>query len=550
MENDSTISVMDRSFVIPNSESKKRCIVEIQEKLELGHKRIKVLELESPFCNEGIDTHDPKSWNNGETAGLFESTEKEMSNITKETVTMNSNIAQSEGTGVDPLDFKSKKWTLSEKEIESNVNFVKSRGFGLDLNANEFSNSVNHDAFYPYKNNENMKPRDASECGSSIGPFEPGDPMRVWKEMKQNGFLSSSHGGVPAPKPRVRKIKNDGIKKKMELAKKEQVDRFAKIAAPSGLLNGLNPGIINHVRNSKQVHSIIEALVRSEKHENRQIQTKNGTKESSDPCHEDGSQNTLLGNTQIRRCHMRSELTKDNDDDDNDDSSMVERRGFGKTNCLSHFNREREDDKLAMKFSSSTNMASEITSSLTNEDSGNLTCVTSLSVKAANVAFQWLELLLQDIKGRLAALRRSKKRVQSVIQTELPFLLSREFASSQDNDLFVTKTCGAGCSDNPTAEVHRARWSSLFDQMEKALCEEEKQLESWLNQVKEMQLHCENGLFQYNGTQGQQQLGAFVNDYRSVKPDNSERDLAISAAAASIYSTCNFLQSMEDLPCF
>lgn len=353
----------------------------------------------------GNDTHDPKLWKNGETTDHFESTEKETSNITKETVTMNSNVAQSEGTGVDPLDLNPKKWILGEKEIESNVNFMKSRGFGLDLNANEFSNSVNHDAFYPYKNNENVKPRDASECGSSIGPFEPKDPMRVWKEMKQNGFLSSSHGGLPAPKPRARKIKNDGIKKKMELAKKEQVDRFAKIAAPSGLLNGLNPGIINHVRNSKQVHSIIEALVRSEKHENRQIQTKNGTKESSDKdmetlkgvqtsrlilCHEDGSQNTLSGKGQIRWCHMRSKLTEDNDDDD-DDLSMVEKRCFGKTNCLSHSNLGREDDELAMKFSSSTNMVSEITSSLTNEDSGNLTCVTSLSVKGWFFIFHVLD---------------------------------------------------------------------------------------------------------------------------------------------------------------
>lgn len=54
----------------------------------------------------------------------------------------------------------------------------------------------------------------------------------------------------------------------------------------------------------------------------------------------------------------------------------------------------------------------------------------------------------------------------------------REFASSQENDPYVMRTCGAGCSDNPTAEVHRARWSSLFDQMEKALCEEEIQLVS------------------------------------------------------------------------
>ena len=60
-----------------------------------------------------------------------------------------------------------------------------------------------------------------------------------------------SHGGIPMPKQSMRKINSDVIKKKMELAKREQVDRFTKIATPSGLLNGLNPGIINYVRNKK-----------------------------------------------------------------------------------------------------------------------------------------------------------------------------------------------------------------------------------------------------------------------------------------------------------
>ncbi|KAA8533974.1 hypothetical protein F0562_031491 [Nyssa sinensis] len=130
--------------------------------------------------------------------------------------------------------------------------------------------------------------RDTLECGSTTGPLEEKDPMILWKEMKQNGFLSSSHAGIPTPKPHGRKSKNDGLKKKMELAKREQVDRFAKIAAPSELLTDLNPGIINHVRNSKQVHSIIEALVKSEKLKNHKagskqgILTKSGTKEISD----------------------------------------------------------------------------------------------------------------------------------------------------------------------------------------------------------------------------------------------------------------------------
>ncbi|KAA8533973.1 hypothetical protein F0562_031490 [Nyssa sinensis] len=232
------------------------------------------------------------------------------------------------------------------------------------------------------------------------------------------------------------------------------------------------------------------------------------------------------------------------------DSSMIERRVFGGSS--SHCNHESEDDVLSLKLSSSINMASENTSSLSNDESENLTSVSSLSVKAATVASQWLELLHQDIKGRLAALRRSKKRVQSVIHTEFPFLMSREFLSNQENDAYQMKNSAAGYADNTTGDVHRARWSALFDKMDKALSEEEKQLESWLNQVKEMQLHCERGLqrFQCNATHGLQQLETLENDPRLEEADYSARELAVQAAAASIYSTCNFLLSKENLPCF
>ncbi|KAK2982411.1 hypothetical protein RJ640_026254 [Escallonia rubra] len=502
-----------------------------------------------------------------------------MSRVTKETVLMNSNVPQSGRmrkssaqltVDLSPIDLNAKvrmedtnKLTfLGKYETEAADNFAKSRGFGLDLNVEDVSSSANHDPFHLYNSDEPAKSRDASECGSSSGAVEEKDPMKVWKEMKQNGFLSSSHGGVPIPKPRARKPKKDGLKKKLELAKKAEVDRFAKIAAPSGLLNGLNPGIINHVRNSKQVHSIIEALVRSERHENRHAGNKKA-KESSekdleilscsgtntlDLSHEDGSLHILSGSRQMSRYPASSESTEEDDD-----TSMVDRRFFDRTNCPSHSYLDTEDDILALKLSSSTALASEITSSLSNEESANLTSVTSLSVKAANVASRWLELLHQDIKGRLAALRRSKKRVRAVIQTELPFLMSREFSHNQENDPYLLKSCATGYSNSATADMHRARWSALFNQMDKKLSEEEKHLDSWLNQVTEMQLHCDRGLFQHNGAHGSQHQGTSENDCRLEKADNadnSESDLAVRAAAASIYSTCNFLQSMENLPSF
>jgi hypothetical protein len=494
MEEDcATASVSDRSTVLPDSKSE-RAGFGFEEKSELERKRFKL----QPFSAQG-------TWKNNE----VESAKEGISNVSKETLVTKTNFNQSIGIKPDrsldrlPLalntKFTAENSKISGQNIKSNTEFAKPKHFVLDLNEQDASSSIN-------KSSEHINSKDAVECESSVGTFEPKDPMKVWKEMKQNGFLSASNSGMPAPKPRGRKSKTDVFKKKIELAKKEQVDRFAKVAAPSGLLNGLNPGIINHVRNSKQVHSIIEALVRSEERENRRA------KNASKDCNEKKGQENLSD--------------------------------IGMKRIFAHYGNGLGilDDKVAMKMSaSSTNVASEISSSLSNEDSRNLTADSALSIKAANVAFQWLELLHQDIKGRLTALRRSKKRVRAVIETELPFLMSKEFSSeNQENEpCNIMRTSDV---DNKAAQAHRARWSPLFDQMEKALCEEECQLDSWLNQVKEMKLQCGNGLYQH--------LNTTENGWTRVeKVDNHDADLAISAAAASIYSTCNFLQSMENIPC-
>ncbi|KAE9451554.1 hypothetical protein C3L33_16535, partial [Rhododendron williamsianum] len=476
-----------RSVSDPRSESKsmvgdKRSAADFGEQSELRPKRVKMRDLESVF--------------------------------------------RSEGTGTPAC---ANQLTSGKHDMEQEANFAKPKGFGWDLNAEDVSTSPDENPFHPYKNLEYHKSIDASECGSSTGPLEEKDPMRVWKEMKQNGFLSSSHGGIPIPKPRGRKSKFDGPKKKMEIAKREQVDRFAKIAAPSGLLNELNPGIINHVRNSKQVLSIIEALVRSEKLENRKqaipMKSERNDFENANmvqmnhtgPSYEDGSHRTLGGSSQ-------------------------QKRGFPTLMGGSFYSK---DDILALKLSSSTTTASENISSLSNEDSENISSVSSLSVKAANVASQWLELLYQDTKGRLAALQRSKKRVRAVIHTDLPLLISQEFSSNQENEpcAMLAGRC------NANAELHRARWSALFDQMDKSLTEEEKQLESWLNQVKDMKRHCEWGL-QHFHCHGSQRLGTLENDSRLEEADKLEREVAVRAAAASIYSTCNILTSAENLPRF
>ncbi|CAN1852484.1 hypothetical protein LINPERHAP1_LOCUS40664 [Linum perenne] len=445
---------------------------------------------------------------------------------------------------------------------------MMSRGMSLDLNAEDMASSVvNNDRVYANKSHKSrQKSRDVSECASAIGPMVDKDPLKIWKEMKQNGFLSSPHGGisshsnlvsssqaphggVPVPKQRGRKPKNDIMKRRMELAKKEQVDRFTKIAAPSGLLNDLNPGIINHVRNSKQVRSIIEALVKSEKLDNNREESlkdshiRAGSKELGGMVSSHGHDpNFSYGNecsTAVLGSKQTGGFTISTREGDSSTGRVIPNES-----TLSHSHPVDEDDStLPLKLSSSIK-TSGVSSSVSNNESADDTNASSLSVKAASVASQWLELLQQDIKGRLTALRRSKKRVKDVLNTDLPLLISREFGSNQENDPCNMHAASPTFSLNTTAAMHQARWTQLFNQMDKALCEEQMQLEGWLNQLKEMQLHCDQGLqhFQWNAIVGFQPP--------IPKADSSEKELAVRAAAASIYSTCNFLMSKENVSCF
>ncbi|XP_068668396.1 uncharacterized protein [Aristolochia californica] len=386
------------------------------------------------------------------------------------------------------------------KKTELDLNVSHPSGFGLDLNSEGVPNVLDQNPFYPFKTLGIVISGETSECGSCTGPLEDNEPLKLWKTMKQNGFLSSSHGGIPIPKQRgpPKKSKNDAFKKKIELAKREQVNRFTRIAAPSGLLSGLNPGIINHVRNSKQVHSIIEALVRSEK-PNCQTQ-----KQSANLAKKEDNEPSIKGSS-----------------NDAEYANAARSRQMGDGDPV-HVNR------ISMPSSS--------------DDRSGLH--SSKVAVAATVASQWLELLYQDIRGRLAALKRSKKRVRTMIQTELPSLMSKQFMSNQEYSSYYGQSYGS--------DMHMARWRSIFTEMEKGLSEEGKDLENWLRQVKEMQEHCEQGLQFVNlpGTGILQPLGSIDADSRSNKTEAFERECAVRAAAASIYSTSNLVMSAENVPCF
>ncbi|KAI3470963.1 hypothetical protein Pfo_027626 [Paulownia fortunei] len=555
---DSESRAQSPSLAEPRSDSKvlagqKRDVMEAEESSESSHKRVKLSDLESVWpskAQEEIGGHNIVHPDVNSDSGALD---------------LNVNASHVSFTvGVD-----APACTEESNKLLTSAKNEKNRGFDLDLNAEDMSSSINNDPFYPFKNYEHLKSKDDSDCGSSVGPLDEKYSMRVWKGLKQNNYLSTPYGAVPMPIPKTRgrkKNNNDVMKKKIELAKKEQVDRFAKVAAPSGLLNGLNPGIINHVRNSKQVHSIIEALVRSERTENQRSGSKQGSQiknaageltEREDPVdmHRSGVNRSALSRGYVllerrqmgdyafaKSNYLNSEVTRGDDD-----SYLGETRIFER--MPSQCNIGNKEDGLALKLSSSVAVASENISCLSNEESGNLTSVTSLSIKAANVASQWLELLNQDIRGRLAALRRSKKRVRAVITTELPLLLSREFSFNIEKDSYVTKGSTLCDPDKASADAHVVRWSTLFGQMDKALSEEESYLENWLNQVKEMQLHSERGFCNNSLYNASQETGPMGNNNRLGEAHDSEKDLAVRAAAASIYSTCNFLLTMENLPC-
>jgi len=406
---------------------------------------------------------------------------------------------------------------------------------GLDLNTVDSSDAAELNPFFPYKKLGQSKVSDPSECGSTTGAIEESESHRKWREMKQNGFLSSSHGKLVVPRPRGRppKRKRDDEFKKNTSTQHSQANKFVKVAAPSGLLSGLNPGIINHVRNSKQVYSIIKAMVHSERLENdNQPACTSRTGERGKEVSERIQDQKYGGG--FMNCHF---MMKDN-------NVMFHQALPTSSQFL-----PLDDDNLKLQLSSAVTMSPDRTCSTSADDlASNHDYMTLLSVKAAGVASQWLELLHQDIRGRLAALKRSRKRVRNAICTELPYLISTEFPSNQENESCIANTSEAGCTDKAVSEAHATRWKSLFVQMDRALQEEGKHLENRLKQVQEMQLNCDKGL--KHMTCDAPPLGPLAELWKQKNPDISQSEWAVQAAAASIYSTCNMVMRTENVPCF
>ncbi|AQK71375.1 Uncharacterized conserved protein (UCP030365) [Zea mays] len=195
----------------------------------------------------------------------------------------------------------------------------------------------------------------------------------------------------------------------------------------------------------------------------------------------------------------------------------------------------QDGDRLKLQLSSAVTMSLDRACNTSADDpTTNHDYMIVLSVKAATVASQWLELLHQDIMGCLIALKRSRKRVRNALHTELPYLISTKFSSNQENESSIANTCDAGCTEKAVSEAHLARWRSLF--------------ENRLKQVQEMQSNCDKGLKHMSCEAPL--LGPMAELWKLKNPDISESEWAVQAAAASIYSTCNMTMITENVPCF
>ncbi|XP_059431208.1 uncharacterized protein LOC132164678 isoform X2 [Corylus avellana] len=315
----------------------------------------------------------------------------------------------------------------------------------------------------------------ASESASCNAHLEKRDAMmKLWQEMKQNGFLLPP-ACTPAPGKDAMKHRHDMASRKKKVAKiEQQVNRFTKVVAPSGLLEELNPGIINRLRNSKHVYSVIGALVRGEKLENtRSMQQSRFKKKIRDNDLNERS-NTLSGGSQVSgylMCQSRPmHINSEHEGGVACDLSVAVRKG-----------EDHGDDKHEVRSWSFENTASEnVKSDYETVSTEN----TSSQEESAETAM--------DSPFDPKALRCSRMRVQDVLQQELPFLISKEFSSIKKDDQFSAVECPISI----IACSHQVKWTALFGQMDEALQEEMNHLEIWLNQVEEMHTRAMCAAFQ------------------------------------------------------
>ncbi|KAJ6433286.1 hypothetical protein OIU84_017057 [Salix udensis] len=341
-----------------------------------------------------------------------------------------------------------------------------------------------------------MNPARSCSDHCAAGSIEEKDAMKVWLELKKNGFLSPSPlpssaskpmpKSRPAPMPNKKRERdrNAGFSEKPELAKVLRVDGLTKVATsasgllkkinpgatpsvgmlptpkkhsemrriggpkgllkvlkveptnmysrispPCGLLNDFNPGIINRIRSSKQVFSVIQDFVRRDTIGNIDIPSKQEKRSGENDTI--GCSNRSSGSDQLRLCSRGPSFhfcVKTEYDEEVGDLGIAVRRA------------DNEDDKDELKPSLSSVTASENASScVLDEVPASTARGSSLSREDATAASQWLQCLRHDIARRLEALTHGRTRIQNAIHTELPAIMLEEFSVVQETDFLAAK---------------------------------------------------------------------------------------------------------------
>ncbi|KAF9595122.1 hypothetical protein IFM89_037222 [Coptis chinensis] len=494
----------------------KRSDVETGEKSEI-FKRIKTEDLESELC--------PKESSIREAAKDQPHSDKdeEITEIAKESSNLMSDSQQAETTGLNKTsllrhtsssgfrDLDTGK-CLSATELNEETDVAKPVCNVTTAHAYDgLSSVISSHSGLDFITEERLL-----NVGSSTFPLENNDTLILGKVVKESDLALSPSLHKQILVQQVWKSRKDVLKENME------------------------------IKRSKQVHSIIEALVKSEK---REID----------------SQSALMGQSKIGIKEVRDgKKYLEGQKGGFGDLDVAAERTYGDTYGASQFTSDQKDEKLMtynkgpedptdISFLSVQAWVKQVSLSNFNEKkeqrNGTFRMVV-VPLCFCKCFFTMAGTTVSGYQQPSFCIKAVRREFKAVIQKELPSLLSKSVAPKQENGIHSRQSSTALFSDSTTSDLHGKRWATLFHQMENKLLEEERHLVSSLQQMKEMQVHCEWGLqcAKQNGLQLDKSGNASGNDtflYLSKEAENREKELAIRAAAASIYSTSNFIMPRD-----
>nr|XP_034921358.1 uncharacterized protein LOC118054033 [Populus alba] len=341
-----------------------------------------------------------------------------------------------------------------------------------------------------------MNPTRSCSDHCAAGSIEEKDAMRVWLELKQNGFLSPSPLPLSASKPRPAPMpnkkrerhRNAGFSEKPELAKVRRVDGLTKVAvSASGLLKKINPGTTPSVGMlpTPKKHSEMRRIgVPNGFLKVLKVEPTNMYSRISPPCgllneFNPGIINRIRSSKQEKRSGENDVIGCPNSSSGSDQLGLCSKGPSDHLCVKTEYDEEVGDlgiavrrDKDELKSSLSSVTASEnASSSVLDEVSASTARGSSLSLEDATAASQWLQCLHHDITWRLEASMRGRTRIQNAIQRELPALMLKEFSDDQETDFLAAKRFVSLNMD-----VHKAKWINQFDRMDKTPNEEADRL--------------------------------------------------------------------------